>query len=80
MHPIQVESGSVLASRTPERAASDLVEWGPERDAAEEFDLVLQHEISVEDLAQRSPGVPVLSDDRPVNEYFLLRRWLHFSR
>jgi predicted membrane-bound spermidine synthase len=79
MHPISVESGALLASRTPDGAIADLLEWGPEQDAASEYDVVLKHEISLKEIEQRSPRAPVLSDDRPVNEYFLLRKWFGIS-
>jgi spermidine synthase len=80
MRPISVESGSVLASRIPKRAAADLTEWGPEHDVAKQFDLVLAQEIPLQQLEVKSPDVPFLTDDRPVNEYFLLRRWFGISR
>jgi hypothetical protein len=55
-------------------AAADLVEWGPAHDAEGQFDGVLRQELSLDDLIQRAPDVPALQDDRPVNEYFLVRR------
>jgi predicted membrane-bound spermidine synthase len=67
-------SAADLASRMPPAAAADLVEWGPAHDAEGQFEGVLRQELSLDDLIQRAPDVPALQDDRPVNEYFLLRR------
>ncbi len=38
------------------------------------FDTVLQNEVPIETLIAPSPGTPALRDDRPINEYYLLRR------
>ena len=44
------------------------------RDVSPEFAGVLNRELSLDDLIRGAPDVPALQDDRPVNEYFLLRR------
>jgi len=72
--PIRVESPSVLAARMPPGAVRDLVEWGPFHTPAEQLSATLTREVSLASLIQTDPGVPALDDDRPVNEYFLLRR------
>jgi hypothetical protein len=36
--------------------------------------VVLRQELSLDDLIAQVPGVPALQDDRPMNEYFILRR------
>ncbi|HEX6738443.1 MAG TPA: hypothetical protein VF310_09235, partial [Vicinamibacteria bacterium] len=64
-----------LASRLPPAAQDDLVEWGPGATPEEQFSLVLRQEIPVDELLNQAPGAPALTDDRPVNEYYLLRRW-----
>jgi hypothetical protein len=51
-----------------------LVEWGPADTPAEQFAIVLKQELTPDSLIQKAPSVEALSDDRPVNEYFLLRR------
>jgi hypothetical protein len=61
------------AARLPEAARTDLLEWGPAATVEEQLDLVLRREISVQNLLRLDPQAPVLSDDRPVNEYYLLR-------
>jgi spermidine synthase len=67
-------SAADLAERTPPAAARDLVEWGPAETSAEQFAIVLKQELTPDSLIQKAPSVEALSDDRPVNEYFLLRR------
>jgi spermidine synthase len=63
-----------LAARLPPEASVDLVEWGPASTPAEQFAIVTGQEVAVSDLLQMAPGAPALSDDRPVNEYYLLRQ------
>jgi spermidine synthase len=80
MEPIVVPSGEVLASRMPPRAAADFVEWGPARDPKAEFDLVLSQELSLQQLINEDPGIPALTDDRPINEYYILRTRFGINR
>jgi spermidine synthase len=63
-----------LAARLPPAAAADLLEWGPAPTAAEQFAIVLDQEVAVSHFLQLAPGAPALTDDRPVNEYYWLRR------
>lgn len=74
LSPMPAESAPALASRVPANAAVDLLEWGPFPTVPEQFAAVLTHEVPLDNLIQLDPGVSVLQDDRPVNEYFLLRR------
>jgi len=67
-------SAADLAERLPPAAAEDLVEWGPAYTPAEQFAIVLKQELTPDSLIQKAPSVEALRDDRPVNEYFLLRR------
>jgi spermidine synthase len=69
-------TAAALTARMPERAAADLVEWGPASDPERQFGAVLDRELSLDDLIRQAPTVPALQDDRPVNEYYLLRRSL----
>lgn len=80
MNPIEIPSSSALAARMPPAAAADIVEWGPVRTPAQQFDLVLSREISVDQMIAASPNTPALTDDGPINEYYLLRDWFHFQR
>jgi len=79
MAPLPDFSGKELAARMPSAAAADFVEWGPEQTPQKEFDLVVGQEIPLNSLVQLDPEVPALIDDRPINEYFLLRKLLHTS-
>jgi hypothetical protein len=67
-------SASELAQKLPASAVRDLMEWGPASTPEEEFGLVIKREIQLASLVQRVPNAPALQDDRPVNEYFVLRR------
>jgi len=72
--PLTSTSAAVLASRLPPAAVSDLLEFGPAQSAEEQFALVTNSEFSVESLIGHAPAnVPALQDDRPVNEYYILR-------
>jgi spermidine synthase len=64
---------SVLASRLPPLAVTDLLEWGPRSTAEAQFGTVMSHEISLDSMIAASPRAPALVDDRPFNEYFVLR-------
>jgi len=72
--PIPPESALQLAQRLPAGAATDLVEWGPASSPEQQFKVVLDRELSVAGIVREDPESPALQDDRPVNEYFLVRR------
>jgi spermidine synthase len=74
MSPLPRESASQLALRLPASAATDLVEWGPASSPEQQFKIVLDSEISLASIIEEDPESPALRDDRPVNEYFLVRR------
>jgi len=65
-----------LSQRTPAKAAADLIEWGPELLPERQFAIVLGRELSLDQLISGAPRVPALQDDRPENEYFILRQSL----
>jgi hypothetical protein len=50
-----------------------MMEWGPAATPDQQIDLMLSQELAVGELIGLSPCTPPLSDDRPVNEYDLLR-------
>ena len=50
-----------------------MMEWGPAKTPNEEFDLMLSAEMNPEQLIATATATPALQDDRPINEYFLLR-------
>ena len=80
MEPLRMTSSSVLAARLPSGAVSDFVEWGPQANPQQQFELVLSQELSLEKLLAEDPRAPAMRDDQPINEYYLLRSWLHFHR
>jgi len=71
--PIVSRTARELAERMSAKAAQDLIEWGPETTAEQQFSFVLSRELPLDQLIARAPGVPALQDDRPENEYYLLR-------
>ncbi len=80
MQPIPETSAATLAGRMPPAAARDFVEWGPQTDPQRQFQEVLSHEIPIGKLIAKSPLTPSLRDDRPVNEYYFLRKMFGISR
>jgi spermidine synthase len=76
--PIPYRSADELAKRTPPNAASDLVEWGPFSTADQQFAAVLKNEVPIDLLIGMDKDVPAMQDDRPINEYGLLRH-IHFG-
>ena len=71
--PIQNRSAAELVARMPAKAVTDMMEWGPAKTPYEQFDLMLSAEMTAEQLIAVAPATPALQDDRPINEYFLLR-------
>ena len=65
-----------LAARMPATAARDLVEWWPKATAEANLELVLRKEYSIDEILARDPQAPALEDDRPVNEFYALRRYV----
>jgi hypothetical protein len=79
--PIVRRTSHDLAERMPPRAMADFVEWGPEPLAEGQFGIILNRELSLDQMISGAPNVPALTDDRPENEYYVLRehlpeRWL----
>jgi predicted membrane-bound spermidine synthase len=71
--PIPARSPAELAKRMPASAAADLVEWGPLPTAEQQFAAVLKQEIPMDQLLAMDRSVPAMQDDRPINEYYVLR-------
>jgi spermidine synthase len=71
--PIPNRTAEELVRRMPEKAQADLMEWGPKDSPEAQFAEVLQSELPPDALLARDPNAPMLEDDRPVNEYYLLR-------
>ena len=73
MEPFPFPTGEQLASRLPPRAAADLVEWQDGETPPAMMDRVLAGEKKVDDLIGLDPAEAPISDEHPINEYFLLR-------
>jgi spermidine synthase len=73
MQPIARISASEMAQRTPMQAAADFVEWGPNPTAEQQFAVLLKSEVPLQWLINFDKDAPALQDDRPINEYGLLR-------
>jgi hypothetical protein len=65
----------------PEAARSDLLEWEPNSTPADLFSKVFSQQEEVTDFVDLSAETPAIQDDRPINEYFLLREvWPGLNR
>jgi len=73
MGPIPARNAADLVARMPAGAVVDLMEWGPAKSPNQQFDRVLSTETTTGQMIALSPSTPALQDDRPINEYFLLR-------
>lgn len=72
--PLPPRSAAELAAATPEAARADLIEWGPEDSAEKQYQRLLDNAFpAFGEYAVRFAPDPI-EDDRPLNEYFLLRR------
>jgi spermidine synthase len=71
--PLPRRSAEELVQRMPAAAVHDMMEWGPKPTPVRQFAAMLDHEIPAEQLLDASPQTNAMQDDRPVNEYFLLR-------
>ncbi len=73
MEPIPLPSPAELARRMPSAAVKDLLEWNPQSTATDIFDNMLSDQETLGEFITLKPQVPPIADDRPINEYFLLR-------
>jgi spermidine synthase len=74
--PIVSRTPLELAQRMPAKAVSDFVEWGPESTADGQFAIILSRELTLDQMISGAPDAPALQDDRPENEYYVLRQRL----
>ena len=75
MQPITYRSADELVSRMPASAVDDMMAWGPAATPTDQFNRMLQTDLTTQKLISLSPRTPALQDDRPVNEYDMLRHW-----
>src|SRR5579872_4267513 len=71
--PIATRTAAELLARMPNSAVQDMMEWGPAKTPAQQFDILLSREMKPEEMIALSPNTPALQDDLPINEYYLLR-------
>jgi hypothetical protein len=74
MEAIEMFTPKQLATTMPLAAADDLLEWSSSRDLPDYLWQVLSKEVPLEQALNPDPAIRI-TDDRPFNEYFLLRRW-----
>ena len=72
--PIDPPPAADLAAKLPPPAAHDLMEWEKDTTPAKLFGDVLDSEEELQDFISPAPATPPITDDRPINEYFLLRK------
>jgi spermidine synthase len=72
--PIARLAPDEVALAMPNAAVDDLLEWSPTRSVPDYIAQVLGQEFPVEEALDPDPRIRI-TDDRPYNEYFLLRRW-----
>jgi predicted membrane-bound spermidine synthase len=72
--PIPKRTAAELLARIPSHAVGDMMEWGAGNGPEGQINLMLSQEVNIGQLIALSPSTPALSDDRPTNEYYLLRR------
>ena len=73
MEPIESLTVEQLAARLPERARQDLLEWSDTPDVTAYLGRVIAREVDLARFLNRDPEIQI-TDDRPYNEYFLLRQ------
>ena len=62
-----------IASRIPSGAQKDMLEWSDGKDVSTALSTILKQEVPLWTLLT-SDAAAVISDDKPYNEYFMLRR------
>ncbi len=71
--PIPARSAAEMVARMPDRAVADMMEWGPAQTPQQQFERMLSTDMTTAQMINLSPTTSALQDDRPINEYFLLR-------
>ncbi len=74
--PIPERTPAQLTERLPATAVRDLIEWGPEPTAEANLAIVLSREQPVSQIVAEDPDALALVDDRPINEFYGLRRYI----
>jgi spermidine synthase len=75
MQPFDLPNVETFVHRLPAKATTDFVEWQVDKNAGALYEKMLKKEVPIESIL--SPDVNFsVTDDRPINEYFLIRRIL----
>jgi spermidine synthase len=80
--PLPARNARDLIQRMPGNALTDLTEWDVEpgddivNAAYLRLNTLLSEELNLDELIAASPETPALTDDRPINEYYILRKRL----
>jgi spermidine synthase len=74
MEPIDRWTPEQISTSMPIAAAGDLLEWSPSPDLRAYLTQVLTKEVQPDQILNPDPAIRI-TDDRPFNEYFLLRDW-----
>jgi len=72
MLPLNVPTVNAFLARLPQEAAADFVEWSEGKSAGDIYQELLFGEIPVSEFLSPHTNDSI-TDDRPFNEYFLLR-------
>jgi len=72
MQPIRPLTSDELLARMPEAARRDLMEWYPDRRIEDVVARILSRQVTVASILE-DPRTPIVTDDRPYNEYYVLR-------
>ena len=72
--PIPYRTGAELVQHMPPLAVRDLMEWPVDPTPQLEWNYVLRKERPIAEFIAIDPGAQAMRDDRPVNEYALLRK------
>jgi spermidine synthase len=76
MSPLPQRTPEEMAQRMPPAAIKDLIEWGPGQTPQRQFAIMLGREYPLSKLLETDPSAEPLHDDRPVNEYWFMHKYL----
>lgn len=85
--PLARHTAQELVQRIPAAALADLTEWEPAPVAGDgtnlalsQLNVLLAQEMNIDEVVGAAPETPAITDDRPINEYYILRKWTHRNR
>ena len=73
MQPIAELTPETFAARLPPKAQVDLLEWERKDSVADMAEAILSRHVATESVMPLGNDGPIITDDRPYNEYFLVR-------